>query len=155
MQRLLNNPFQSLFYRRRSSSNWLRIMKLRHFLLSFSISKMPLTFDLKGGSCVFFYFMLSILCQTDETKISSLFHVTHTRDYQPWMPHRTDACREFNNGFKKAGAANDSKILATSNNRGWNTRIWILKANVLHALEQALESILKFGTYNIIPVSAM
>ena len=47
------------------------------------------------------------------------------------------------------------KILATYNNRGRHTRIWILEAPDYHAVDKALETILKFENYDIMPVSAM
>ena len=84
-----------------------------------------------------------------------LFHVTHTHDYQTCMAHREDLRSEFNDGFTKAAVANNVQILATYNNRGRHTRIWILEAADYHAVDKALEPILKFGNYDIMPVSAM
>ena len=64
-----------------------------------------------------------------------LFHVTHTHDYQTCMAHREDARKEFNDGFIEAAAANNVQILATDNNRGRHTRIWILEAADYHDVE--------------------
>tara|TARA_B100001939_G_C16610502_1_gene474865 strand:+ start:90 stop:305 length:216 start_codon:yes stop_codon:yes gene_type:complete len=71
------------------------------------------------------------------------------------MAHREDARKEFNDGFIEATAANNVQILATYNNRGRHTRIWILEAADYHDVDKALEPILKFGNYDIMPVSAM
>ena len=84
-----------------------------------------------------------------------LFHVTHTHDYQTCMAHREEARNEFNDGFTKAATANNVQIIATYNNRGRHTRIWILEAPDYHAVDKASEPILKFGNYDIMPVSAM
>jgi hypothetical protein len=46
------------------------------------------------------------------------------------MAHREDARNEFNDGFTKAAAANNVQIVATYNNRGRHTRIWILEVYV-------------------------
>ena len=72
-----------------------------------------------------------------------LFHVTHTHDYQTCMAHREEARNEFNDGFTKAAAANKVQILATYNNRGRHTRIWILEAPDYHAVDKALEPTLR------------
>jgi len=71
------------------------------------------------------------------------------------MAHREDARKAFNDGFIEAAAANNVQILATYNNRGRHTRIWILEAADYHDVDKALEPILKFGNYDIMPVSAM
>ena len=84
-----------------------------------------------------------------------LLHVTRTHDYQTCMAHHEDARKEFNDGFIEAAAANNVQILATYNNRGRHTRIWILEAADYQDVDKALEPILKFGNYDIMPVSAM
>ena len=71
------------------------------------------------------------------------------------MAHREDLRSEFNDGFTKAAVANNVQILATYNNRGRHTRIWILEAADYLSVDKALEPILKFGNYDIMPVSAM
>jgi len=58
-----------------------------------------------------------------------LFHVTHTHDYQTCMAHREDARKEFNDGC--------------------------IEAADYHDVDKALEPILKFGNYDIMPFSAM
>jgi hypothetical protein len=69
------------------------------------------------------------------------------------MAHRPDTREEFTNGFIKSTAANDVKIHATYNNRGRHTRIWILEALDYEAVDKALEPILKFGEYDVMPVT--
>ena len=57
-----------------------------------------------------------------------LFHVTHTHDYRTRMAQWPDAQEEFTDGFIKSTAENNVTILATCNNRGRHTEIWVLKA---------------------------
>ena len=61
------------------------------------------------------------------------------------MAHREEARNEFNDGFR-AAAANKVQILATYNNRGRHTRIWILEAPDYHAVDKALEPSSSLGT---------
>ena len=86
-------------------------------------------------------------------ELQMLFHVTHTHDYRTCMAHQPDAREEFTDGFIKSTAENNVTILATYNNRGRHTRIWVLEAVDYQAVDKALEPILKFGDYDIMPVT--
>tara|TARA_B100000767_G_scaffold105455_1_gene101192 strand:+ start:211 stop:420 length:210 start_codon:yes stop_codon:yes gene_type:complete len=54
--------------------------------------------------------------------------------------------------FIKSTTENNVTILATYNNRGRHTKIWVLEAEDHKAVDKALEPTLKFGDFDVISI---
>ena len=84
-----------------------------------------------------------------------LFHVTHSHDFHTCITHLVEASNIFKYGFTKVASANKVILIAPQNNRAHHTSIALCGPHEYHAVDKALEPILKFGNYDIMPVSAM